>query len=218
GHTIVAKKLPGTDPIHKVSIIPRGRALGVTMQLPQDERYNYSKTYLENNLSVLMGGRVAEELVFNQMTTGAGNDIERATKMARKMVCEWGMSEALGPLAFGGKGEEVFLGREFAQHKEYSEETARLIDDEVKKIVRDAYEKARELLRENMESLHKLSDALLERETLSGVEVEKVMNGEELSPLEDKMRNGDAKSETEKKDKSRSDDKDQDEEFKIEEE
>ncbi|MFN2268136.1 MAG: ATP-dependent zinc metalloprotease FtsH [Desulfonatronovibrio sp.] len=218
GHTIVAKKLPGTDPIHKVSIIPRGRALGVTMQLPQDERYNYSKTYLENNLSVLMGGRVAEELVFNQMTTGAGNDIERATKMARKMVCEWGMSEALGPLAFGGKGEEVFLGREFAQHKEYSEETARLIDDEVKKIVRDAYEKAKELLRENMESLHKLSDALLERETLSGVEVEKVMNGEELSPLEDKMRNGDAKSETEKKDKSRSDDKDQDEEFKIEEE
>ncbi|WP_045212394.1 ATP-dependent zinc metalloprotease FtsH [Desulfonatronovibrio magnus] len=188
GHTIVAKLLPGSDPIHKVTIIPRGRALGVTMQLPQDERYNYSKTYLENNLAVLLGGRVAEELVFNQMTTGAGNDIERATKMARKMVCEWGMSETLGPLAFGGKGEEVFLGREFTQHKEYSEETARLIDDEVKKIVRDAYEKAKQLLKDNLDNLKNLSEALLERETLSGAEVEMVMNGEELPPLADKMR------------------------------
>jgi cell division protease FtsH len=188
GHTIVAKILPGTDPIHKVSIIPRGRALGVTMQLPQDERHNYSKTYLENNLAVLLGGRVAEELVFNQMTTGAGNDIERATKMARKMVCEWGMSETIGPLAFGGKGEEVFLGREFTQHKEYSEETARLIDEEVKKIVRDAYEKAKNLVQENIESLHNLAEALLERETLTGVEVEMVMKGQDLPSLEEKMR------------------------------
>lgn len=189
GHTIVAKVLPGADPIHKVSIIPRGRALGVTMQLPQDERYNYSKTYLENNLAVLLGGRVAEELVFNQMTTGAGNDIERATKMARKMVCEWGMSETIGPLAFGGRGEEIFLGREFTQHKEYSEETARLIDEEVKKIVRDAYEKAKNLVQENIESLHNLAAALLERETLTGVEVEMVMKGQDLPSLEEKMRN-----------------------------
>ncbi|WP_028575310.1 ATP-dependent zinc metalloprotease FtsH [Desulfonatronovibrio hydrogenovorans] len=218
GHTIVARLLPGTDPIHKVSIIPRGRALGVTMQLPQDERYNYSKTYLENNLAVLLGGRVAEELVFNQMTTGAGNDIERATKMARKMVCEWGMSDTLGPLAFGGRGEEVFLGREFTQHKEYSEETARLIDEEVKKIVRDAYEKAKELLQEHTDTLHRLSEALLERETLTGKEVEMVMNGEELPPLEEKMRNGDPGPGEEKKDKEpdKTEEKKEDEGFKIE--
>ncbi len=218
GHTIVAKLLPGTDPIHKVSIIPRGRALGVTMQLPQDERHNYSKTYLENNLTVLLGGRVAEELVFNQMTTGAGNDIERATKMARKMVCEWGMSEAMGPLAFGGKGEEVFLGREFTQHKEYSEETARLIDEEVKKIVRDAYEKARNLLQDNLETLHRLSSALLDRETLTGAEVEKVMKGEELPSLQEKM--GTKKPETEGQQeapRNTAEKKPEDEGFKIEE-
>ena len=217
GHTIVAKILPGTDPIHKVSIIPRGRALGVTMQLPQDERYNYSKTYLENNLSVLLGGRVAEELVFDQMTTGAGNDIERATKMARKMVCEWGMSETMGPLAFGGRGEEVFLGREFTQHKEYSEETARLIDEEVKKIVRDAYEKSRNILEDNIDNLHKLSEALLERETLTGAEVEMVMKGEELPSLEEKMRGNQTKPDAEKKSEKPEQDKSDNEEFKIEE-
>ncbi len=217
GHTIVAKILPGTDPIHKVSIIPRGRALGVTMQLPQDERYNYSKTYLENNLSVLLGGRVAEELVFDQMTTGAGNDIERATKMARKMVCEWGMSETMGPLAFGGRGEEVFLGREFTQHKEYSEETARLIDEEVKKIVRDAYEKSRNILEDNIDNLHKLSEALLERETLTGAEVEMVMKGEELPSLEEKMRGNQSKPDAEKKSEKPEQDKSDNEEFKIEE-
>ncbi len=217
GHTIVAKILPGTDPIHKVSIIPRGRALGVTMQLPQDERYNYSKTYLENNLSVLLGGRVAEELVFDQMTTGAGNDIERATKMARKMVCEWGMSETMGPLAFGGRGEEVFLGREFTQHKEYSEETARLIDEEVKKIVRDAYEKSRNILEDNIDNLHKLSEALLERETLTGAEVEMVMKGEELPSLEEKMRGNQTKPDAEKKSEKPEQGKSDNEEFKIEE-
>ncbi|MFO7728762.1 MAG: ATP-dependent zinc metalloprotease FtsH [Desulfonatronovibrio sp.] len=223
GHTIVAKLLPGTDPIHKVSIIPRGRALGVTMQLPQDERHNYSKSFLENNLAVLLGGRVAEELVFNQMTTGAGNDIDRVTKMARKMVCEWGMSETIGPLAFGGKGEEVFLGREFTQHKEYSEETARLIDEEVKKIVRDAYEIAKGLLQDNIETLHGLAEVLLERETVTGVEVEMVMNGEDLPPLEEKMRGEQPKSEsgqkkTKKPDEDKPDkDKPDDEEFKIEE-
>ena len=218
GHTIVAKVLPGTDPIHKVSIIPRGRALGVTMQLPQDERYNFSKTYLENNLAVLLGGRVAEELVFNQMTTGAGNDIERATKMARKMVCEWGMSETIGPLAFGGKGEEVFLGREFTQHKEYSEETARLIDEEVKKIVRDAYEKAKDILQDNIEGLNNLSGALLDRETLTGAEVEKIMKGEDLPPLEEKMREDQPGSRPQKKESKKSDqEKPADEGFKIEE-
>lgn len=218
GHTIVAKVLPGTDPIHKVSIIPRGRALGVTMQLPQDERYNYSKTYLENNLAVLLGGRVAEELVFNQMTTGAGNDIERATKMARKMVCEWGMSETLGPLAFGGKGEEVFLGREFTQHKEYSEETAKLIDEEVKKIVRDAYEKAKGIMKEHTDSLHDLSEALLERETLTGAEVEMVMKGQELPPLAEKMHNHKPGPGSLKKDTGESkEQKPADEGFKIEE-
>jgi len=188
GHTLVAKLLPGTDPIHKVSIIPRGRALGVTMQLPEDERHNFSKTYLENNLSVLLGGRVAEELVFNQMTTGAGNDIERASKMARKMVCEWGMSETLGPLSFGGRGEEVFLGREFVQHKEYSEDTAKLIDAEVKRIVQDSYDRAKILLKENMDALHRLSEALLDRETLTGVEVERLMRGEELPPMKEELR------------------------------
>ena len=218
GHTIVAKVLPGTDPIHKVSIIPRGRALGVTMQLPQDERHNYTKTFLENNLAVLLGGRVAEELIFNQMTTGAGNDIERATKMARKMVCEWGMSDTIGPLAFGGKGEEVFLGREFTQHKEYSEETARLIDEEVKKIVRDAYEKAKDILQGNIEALNKLSDALLERETLTGAEVEMLMNGEELPPLAEKMRPEQPGTDKQKRESKKTDEeKPVEEGFKIEE-
>ncbi len=201
GHTLVAKLLPGTDPIHKVSIIPRGRALGVTMQLPEDERHNYSKTYLENNLSVLLGGRVAEELVFNQMTTGAGNDIERASKMARKMVCEWGMSETLGPLAFGGRGEEVFLGREFVQHKEYSEETAKLIDAEVKRIVQDAYDRAKLFLKENMDTLHRISEALLDRETLNGEEIEKLMRGEELPPMKEKLAQEDKKKDLQKEEK-----------------
>ncbi|EFI35392.1 ATP-dependent metalloprotease FtsH [Desulfonatronospira thiodismutans ASO3-1] len=226
GHTLVAKLLPGTDPIHKVSIIPRGRALGVTMQLPEDERHNYSKTYLENNLSVLLGGRVAEELVFNQMTTGAGNDIERASKMARKMVCEWGMSETLGPLSFGGKGDEVFLGREFVQHKEYSEDTAKLIDAEVKRIVQDGYDRAKMLLKENMDSLHRISEALLDRETISGKEVDKLMQGEDLPPIEeelkkDQSKSGDSKESDDGGDKGDSErdsaaDQDEDSGFKIE--
>ena len=226
GHTLVAKLLPGTDPIHKVSIIPRGRALGVTMQLPEDERHNYSKTYLENNLSVLLGGRVAEELVFNQMTTGAGNDIERASKMARKMVCEWGMSETLGPLSFGGKGDEVFLGREFVQHKEYSEDTAKLIDAEVKRIVQDGYDRAKMLLKENMDTLHRISEALLDRETISGKEVDKLMQGEDLPPIEeelkkDKSKSGDSKESDDGGDKGDSErdsaaDQDEDSDFKIE--
>jgi cell division protease FtsH len=181
GHTLVAKILPGTDPIHKVSIIPRGRALGVTMQLPVDDRHTYSKTYLQNNLAVLFGGRAAEEIVFNSITTGAGNDIERATAMAKRMVCEWGMSEEFGPMALGKKDDEVFLGRDMAHIKDYSEETAKLIDLEVKRILGDSYSRARTILDDNIDVLHSLSQALIERETLTGEEVAMIINGEELA-------------------------------------
>ncbi len=182
GHTLVAQFLPGTDPIHKVSIIPRGRALGVTMQLPVDDRHTYSKTYLQNNLAVLFGGRAAEELVFNSITTGAGNDIERATAMARRMVCEWGMSEEFGPMALGKKDDEVFLGRDMAHIKDYSDETAKLIDLEVKRILGDAYNRAKTILQDNIELLHSLSLALIDRETLTGEEVVKIIQGETLAP------------------------------------
>lgn len=184
GHTLVAQFLPGTDPIHKVSIIPRGRALGVTMQLPVDDRHTYSKTYLQNNLAVLFGGRAAEELVFNSITTGAGNDIERATAMAKRMVCEWGMSEEFGPMALGKKDDEVFLGRDMAHIKDYSDETAKLIDLEVKRILGDAYDRAKTILQDNLELLHTLSLALVDRETLTGEEVIKIINGETLAPVQ----------------------------------
>ena len=184
GHTLVAQFLPGTDPIHKVSIIPRGRALGVTMQLPVDDRHTYSKTYLQNNLAVLFGGRAAEELVFNSITTGAGNDIERATAMAKRMVCEWGMSEEFGPMALGKKDDEVFLGRDMAHIKDYSDETAKLIDLEVKRILGDAYDRAKTILQDNLELLHTLSLALVDRETLTGEEVIKLINGETLAPVQ----------------------------------
>ncbi len=183
GHALVARLLPKSDPVHKVSIIPRGQALGITMQLPLDERYNYTKEYLENTLAVMMGGRVAEHLYLNQMTTGASNDLERATKIARKMVCEWGMSESFGSMALSDNGQEVFLGRELVQHKQYSEETARLIDAEVKRIIQQAYDRAYELLRENEQIMHNLAQALLERETLSGEELSKILQGEQLPPL-----------------------------------
>ena len=159
GHTLVAKMLPGTDPIHKVTIIPRGRALGLTQQLPIDEKHTYPKDYLMNNLVIFLGGRVAEEMVLEQLTTGAGNDLERATELARKMVCEWGMSDELGPLTFGKKEEQIFLGREIAQHRDYSEETARKIDLEVKKLILESYEKAQKYLAENLEVLHRLAGA-----------------------------------------------------------
>jgi len=183
GHALVARLLPNSDPVHKVSIIPRGQALGVTMQLPLDEKHNYSKSYLENTLSVMMGGRVAEQLYLDQLTTGASNDLERATKVARKMVCEWGMSETFGSVALSDNGQEVFLGRELVQHKQYSEETARLIDSEVKKIIEEAYARANELLQENEVIMHNLAQALLDRETISGDELTQIMNGEELPPL-----------------------------------
>ncbi|MGM0425197.1 MAG: ATP-dependent zinc metalloprotease FtsH [Thermodesulfobacteriota bacterium] len=184
GHALVARLLPKADPVHKVSIIPRGQALGITMQLPVDERHNYSKEYLESTLAVMMGGRVAEQLYLDQLTTGASNDLERATKMARKMVCEWGMSEAFGSMAISDNGNEVFLGRELVQHKHYSEETAKLIDAEVKKIVQKAYDQAKALLEQHQEIMHNLATALLERETVSGDDLTKLINGEELPTFE----------------------------------
>ena len=184
GHALVANLLPKADPVHKVSIIPRGQALGVTMQLPLDDRHNYSKDYLESTLAVMMGGRVAELLFLQQMTTGAGNDLERASKVARKMVCEWGMSETFGSMALSDNGNEVFLGRELVQHKQYSEETARLIDAEVRKILQEAYNKAKKLLEDNTEVVHRLAAALLERETISGSDLTKIMNNEDLPPYE----------------------------------
>ena len=172
GHALVAQLTPGTDPLHKVSIIPRGRALGVTQQLPLDDKYTYSKDYLLKALAVLLGGRAAEEIALNHMTTGAGNDLERATDLARKMVTEWGMSEKLGPLTFGKKDEQIFLGREIAKHKDYSEKTAIDIDDEVKRIVMEAYDTSKNLLLENRDILETFAKALLEKETMDGPEIE----------------------------------------------
>jgi cell division protease FtsH len=177
GHALMAKLLPGTDPVHKVTIIPRGRALGLTMQLPVDDRHSYSKEFLYNNLAILMGGRVAEELVFKQITTGAGNDIERATDLARKMVCEWGMSDELGPLTFGKKDEEIFLGREIATRRDYSEEIALKIDSEVKRLVTENYERTKRILRDNMASLKALAEALLEKEVLEAAEIDQIIHG-----------------------------------------
>jgi len=175
GHTLVADFLPGTDPVHKVTIIPRGRALGLTQQLPTDDKYNYSKDYLVNRITILLGGRAAEEVVLGQQTTGAGDDLEKATEMARRMVCEWGMSEKLGPLTFGKNEEHIFLGREFARHKDYSEDTAMLIDAEIRRIVTDCASKARQILEENLERLHALARALLERESLDGEEIARIL-------------------------------------------
>ena len=183
GHALAAKKLPGSDPVHKVSIIPRGRALGVTMQLPEEDRHGYSRTYLRNNLVVLLGGRVAEELVMNEITTGAGNDIERASKMARKMVCEWGMSEAIGPQAIGEHEEEVFLGREWGHSSMVSEETSRLVDAEIKGLLEEARQRCRRLLEENIDALHAIAGALLERETISGDDIDLLMEGRPLPPF-----------------------------------
>jgi len=182
GHALVGRFTPGSDPIHKVTIIPRGRALGLTTTLPIDEKHNYSQTYCESILAQLMGGREAEKLIFKETTTGAGNDIERATELARKMVCEWGMSEAMGPLSFGKKEEEIFLGREIAKHRDYSERTAQAIDEEVKRIVEEASKHAAIILRGHTEKLHALAQALLEREILDSDEVEDILNGKTLRP------------------------------------
>lgn len=180
GHTLVAKKLPGTDPIHKVTIIPRGMALGLTQQLPIDDRHIYSKEYLLNTITVLMGGRVAEELVFKHITTGAGNDIERATEIASKMVCEWGMSEKLGPLSYGRRDDMVFLGREIVHQKDYSEITAQEIDSEIRRIVNDCYNTAKNIINENFNILQTIAQKLLEKEILDNADIEKIIRQHEL--------------------------------------
>lgn len=180
GHALVAKLIPGSDPVHKMTIIPRGMSLGLTHYLPIDEKHTHSKSYIETKLIHLLGGRVAEKLVFNELTTGAGNDIERATELARKMICEWGMSEKLGPLTFGKKEEAIFLGREITQHRDYSEKTAQEIDEEVKRVVEDAEKKAFQLINANLDKLHILAKALLEKEILDGEEIDRILKGEKL--------------------------------------
>jgi cell division protease FtsH len=170
GHALVAAMLPDADPLHKVTIIPRGRALGVTMQLPAEDKYSHTKEYLESTITVMMGGRIAEESFLGHMTTGAGNDIEKATDLARKMVCEWGMSE-LGPLTFGKVEGEIFLGRDFGRTQDYSESTANQIDAEVKRIVTDCYGRAKKIIKDNEKSMHRLARTLLEKEVLDGEEV-----------------------------------------------
>jgi cell division protease FtsH len=175
GHALVAKMIPGSDPIHKVTIIPRGRALGITQQLPIDERHTYPKDYLLDNITILLGGRVAEELVLHHKTTGAGNDIQRATELARKMVCEWGMSDLLGPLNYGKKEEHIFLGKEIAQHRDFSEQTAQKIDEELQKTVKDCFERAKQLVLGNMDALHAIANKLLEKEALDGQEIDVII-------------------------------------------
>jgi cell division protease FtsH len=183
GHALVAAKMPHSDPLHKVTIIPRGMALGVTMQLPTDDRHNYYKNYLETQIAILMGGRIAEEMFLNVMSTGAGNDIERATDMARKMVCEWGMSD-LGPLTFGKKEEQIFLGREIAQHRDYSEDTAIKIDQEVRKLVSNGYGTAKQIISDNRDMLEKVARALIEREVLDANEIKLLVEGKDLPPIQ----------------------------------
>jgi cell division protease FtsH len=175
GHALVARMLPGTDPIHKVTIIPRGHALGVTQQLPVDEKHTYPREFLTNNIVILLGGRAAEELVLKDFTTGAGNDIERATNLARKMVCEWGMSDQMGPLSYGKKEEQIFLGREFATHKDYSEETAQKIDKEVARIVMTSYESAKKILSDRIDILNRIASELLEKEVLNAPELDAII-------------------------------------------
>jgi len=180
GHALVASILPESDPIHKVSIIPRGMALGATQQLPLDDRHMYTRTYLENTIATMLGGRAAEEMVLKELTTGAGDDLERATEIARKMVCEWGMSDKLGPLTLGSKEELVFLGKELAKHRDFSEKTAREIDDEIRGIVLDSYERAKQVLSDNIDKLHDIAEALLTHETLTGEDIKKIIKGEPL--------------------------------------
>ena len=182
GHTLVTRLLPNTDPIHKVTIIPRGRSLGLTQQLPIDERHTYPKDYLTNNIRILMGGRAAEEIILNTQTTGTGDDIEKASNLARKMVCDYGMSKNLGPLTFGKKDEQIFLGREIARHRDYSGLTAQKIDEEVRDIVTDAYKKAFQLIKANLEIHERMAKALLERETLNSDDIDEIMAGGENAP------------------------------------
>jgi cell division protease FtsH len=196
GHALVAALTPDADPLHKVTIIPRGMALGLTQQLPLDDKHSYNTEYLNARIAILMGGRIAEEIFLNQITTGAGNDIERATDMARRMVCEWGMSE-LGPMSFGKKEEQIFLGREIAQHRDYSEETAIRIDEQVRKLVDTGYGRARKLIEDHREAMVRIAEALLEREVLDGAEVMQLINGEKLEASRaGRKPNGDGKPQT----------------------
>jgi cell division protease FtsH len=187
GHALVARLTPGTDPVHKVTIIPRGMALGVTQQVPMDDRHTWAKDYILNRLTIMFGGRAAEELVLGHTTTGAGDDIDKATELARRMVCEWGMSERLGPMTFGKKEEQIFLGRDFTQTKDYSEQTAIEIDTEIRRIIMDAYERARALLTANIEVLDKMAEVLLEKEVLDGQEIDDIIKsfGEKNGSLDD---------------------------------
>ena len=180
GHALLAVVLPHADPIHKVTIIPRGMALGVTMQLPEGDKHNYTRDYLNDQIAILLGGRLAEELTNGGMTTGAGNDLERSTELARKMVCEWGMSDAMGPLTFGKKEEQIFLGREIAQHQDYSEDTAIRIDHEIKRFVTSNYERAKEALMERRAALERIAEELLAREVLDADQVRRIVAGEAL--------------------------------------
>ena len=181
GHAVVAIFSPEADPVHKVTIIPRGRALGVTMQLPLDEKHGYSKTYILSRLAVMMGGRSAEEIIFNEITTGASNDIERATSIARKMVCEWGMSDTMGPMSFGKKNEEIFLGREIQSHRDYSEKTAQKIDHEVVSIIKNAQQASHKILKDNINLLHLMAEQLLEHETIDEQDIKLLIAGKKIS-------------------------------------
>ncbi|HZA34146.1 MAG TPA: cell division protein FtsH, partial [Vicinamibacterales bacterium] len=180
GHAILTVLLPHADPIHKVTIIPRGMALGLTQQLPADEKHNYSRDYLNDQLAILLGGRIAEDITLGSITTGAGNDLERATELARRMVCEWGMSDALGPLTFGKKEEQIFLGREIAQRSDYSADTAIRIDQEIKRFVTEAYNRALEILQANRSNIETMADALLLREVLDADQVRRIIAGQPL--------------------------------------
>jgi len=184
GHVLVAKFTKGSDPVHKVTIIPRGRALGLTSYLPLEDKYTYTREYLIAMITYALGGRAAEDIIYHEISTGAGNDIERATELARKMVCEWGMSEKLGPLNYGSKQQEVFLGRDFGRMRDYSEETAVAIDSEVRHIVMTCMQEAKRILTENIDILHRLAKTLVERETLDNMEIDKVIAGETLAPVE----------------------------------
>ncbi|HZB24914.1 MAG TPA: cell division protein FtsH, partial [Vicinamibacterales bacterium] len=180
GHALLAVVLPHADPVHKVTIIPRGMALGLTTMLPLEDKHNYTREYLNDQIAILLGGRIAEEITMKGMTTGAGNDLERSTELARKMVCEWGMSDAMGPLTFGKKEEQIFLGREIAQHQDYSEDTAIRIDQEIKRFVTKNYERARTLLEKHRHALDRIAEELLTREVLDAEQVRRIVAGEKL--------------------------------------
>jgi len=196
GHVLTSKFTPGSDPIHKVTIIPRGRALGVTSYLPFDDKHTYSMEYVKGRIVSLMGGRTAELLIFNELSTGARDDIQRATELAHRMICEWGMSEKLGPISFGEREEEIFLGREITKHKNYSEQTAQEIDEEINKVIAECSNRAETILKENIKILHNLASSLIERETLDSDEIDKIMHGETLPPVvKDERQNGAAPAE-----------------------